>query len=804
VHQTEEKAALAALAGLLHDIGKLAQRAGWRTGSHAERGADFVSAHVPEIWREHLYPVMGHHDRPLVGHATKVVALADRLSAAEREEADTAAPRQLVSILCRVGDQHQRPDPRVWPLRPLALSEEALFPGDQLAKEEEDQAYRELWDAFTQVMETLPADDLPTYLEGLYYALRQYTWCVPGAYFRSVPDVSLFDHSRTTAALAACLAGLDEGRLDDLLAQRHRHDPLVLLVGGDVSGVQNFIYTVTARGAARGLRGRSFYLDMLTEAVARYLLRRLGLPVTNLVYVGGGHLYFLAPLEAAQQLGQLQADVSRRLLAHHGGELYLALGWTEATAADFDRENFSAKWRLAAEEMNAAKRQRFSELDDGELVAGVFGPIGAGGDGKDECQVCHYEGPDVESDQEEEGEEERRACSFCRSLEDLGRDLRDAGYLILGEVEPVDATRAGYREALEAFGMAVGITAVDGGTVFPLPDGARRAVLLATRDLEEVNTVAGRVASHCGCPVAPGTRYRVNVTPRRDDGTIATFDWLQQQSRGVNRLGVLRMDVDDLGDLFQWGMAGEGTLSRVASLSFALSLFFEGWVGELCRDLNGAGTDRIYAIYSGGDDLFIVGAWDALPGLADTIRRDLSRFAAGHRGIHISGGLTLHGGKYPLYQAARDAERALEGAKDLERPEEPDHHKDAFHFLGVTFPWEEFDDVVRERERLVHLVTAREKGGLGVRRALLRTLIRLHARYSEAMHTRGKPTWGPWMWLGAYALRRMELRYRGSEQAQDEIRRLREALKENQFRYIETLGPAARWAELLTRKEQEG
>ena len=42
MQDVEENAYLAALAGLLHDIGKLAQRAGWRSGRHAEVGAEFL------------------------------------------------------------------------------------------------------------------------------------------------------------------------------------------------------------------------------------------------------------------------------------------------------------------------------------------------------------------------------------------------------------------------------------------------------------------------------------------------------------------------------------------------------------------------------------------------------------------------------------------------------------------------------------------------------------------------------------------------------------------------------------------
>jgi CRISPR-associated protein Csm1 len=382
-------------------------------------------------------------------------------------------------------------------------------------------------------------------------------------------------------------------------------------------------------------------------------------------------------------------------------------------------------------------------------------------------------------------------------MEELGRHLRDADYVLLGQVASEDGERAGYAEALRAFGLAVGLTEADGDPVLRLPEDVDRATLLATRDLPDAGGIARRISAHCGCPVAPGTRYTVNVTPRKNDA-VATFEDLQDASRGVRRLGVLRMDVDDLGDLFKWGMEDEGTLSRTASLSFALSLFFEGWVGTLCRQINAEGADKVYAIYSGGDDLFIVGAWDALPGLADDIRRNLKCFAADHAGVHISGGLTLHGGKYPLYQAAHDAEQALDAAKDLERPEDEKHTKDAFHFLDVAFPWEDFDAVKKERDHLMELVTSRGDGGLDVDRSLLRTLVKLYTHFTDAVHEKGKPVWGPWMWRGAYFLKRMEDRQQG--EAKEEIARLRQRLKDNDFRYIETLGPAARWVELLERK----
>ena len=120
-----------------------------------------------------------------------------------------------------------------------------------------------------------------------------YTWSVPAASYRSEPDISLFDHSRVTAAIASCLCDLDDNTIQQLLASNNSGQPndeivVACLLEGDISGIQRFIYTITARGATSALRGRSFYPQLLTDAAARYILHKYDLTVANLIYSGGG------------------------------------------------------------------------------------------------------------------------------------------------------------------------------------------------------------------------------------------------------------------------------------------------------------------------------------------------------------------------------------------------------------------------------------------------------------------------------------------------------------------------------------
>jgi CRISPR-associated protein Csm1 len=339
--------------------------------------------------------------------------------------------------------------------------------------------------------------------------------------------------------------------------------------------------------------------------------------------------------------------------------------------------------------------------------------------------------------------------------------------------------------------------------------------------------------------VAIGRRFLVNVTPILTEAdkqsvkeklseqewkklppvdSVKPYDVMEKQSQGIPRLGILRMDVDNMGDMFTEGLGENASLARLASLSFAVHLFFDGWVGHLAKKRNDEDKrgHRLYSIYSGGDDLFFVGSWDAVAELAVQIRTDLARYTGQHPGVHASAGIVLVGGKYPLSQAAQDAGRAEKAAKDLQWLDggKQTHKKDAITFLGKTLPWERFGlnhgDKVSQTVVLGLMRQLREViGDKGANKQLLRLLINLQLQYDEAMQKKrevGKEynqsgemvfPWGPWMWRGAYYLSRM---YQQAKEAplKDEIKKLQSELETN-FHSVEWIGLAARWTELLSR-----
>ncbi|MBP8975049.1 MAG: hypothetical protein KBH93_14375, partial [Anaerolineae bacterium] len=100
-----------------------------------------------------------------------------------------------------------------------------------------------------------------------------------------------------------------------------------------------------------------------------------------------------------------------------------------------------------------------------------------------------------------------------------------------------------------------------------------------------------------------------------------------------------------------------------------------------------------------------------------------------------------------------------------------------------------------------------------VGRSLLHVLQRMNLQYrgmrdelirqgkTHARNGQEQTVWGPYMWHSAYLLTRLAERSKGD--AAQGVRKLRDDLSAEDFRAIETVGLAARWAEALTRSEKQ-
>jgi CRISPR-associated protein Csm1 len=291
------------------------------------------------------------------------------------------------------------------------------------------------------------------------------------------------------------------------------------------------------------------------------------------------------------------------------------------------------------------------------------------------------------------------------------------------------------------------------------------------------------------------------------------FDNFADNAKGIERLGVLRMDVDNLGEIFIRGLRFPGvtgaekemgSLSRVATLSRQLHLFFAGHLGELL-----APFDRVQTIYTGGDDLFLIGSWDELPQVADTIRRRFRDYCAGNPHFTLSGGIAVVRGKYPISRAAELAGEAEAAAKSLKR--DTGRKKDALSFLDTVVGWEEFPRAGELRQRIEHIIDlAHNRAILSRLRAVILSVEEHQRRLNQSQFSPKElhelVHWQKWRWQLVYNLARMKRRDAGPE-LNTELDELATAILETRAQIgrpvLNWLQLPTRWAELLTRRTQE-
>lgn len=321
------------------------------------------------------------------------------------------APRPLrtVSSLLALDDERKlKPPPSFVPLRPRDL------PLD--TPEKEDWTPAALWAEFAERAARLRAG--AGLLESFAALLARYGSCVPGPLL--TPGVSVYEQFRATAALAATLPP---------------PTTQVLLVEGDLSGIQEMLYTITSKGAAKNLRGRSLYLQLLGDALARVILRALELPAICLFANAGGGFRLLARASDTEALERLRRTLNRRLLRLHGGELALALAWAPVRSTDLAGDGFSEAARLVAEGLDEQKTRSFAEL----TVEQAAQPTGSGaepraigviGSGSDFfCEICHVDLPDERFLAKNGGQAPTLRCSQCDSFGERAANRRSGQQL---------------------------------------------------------------------------------------------------------------------------------------------------------------------------------------------------------------------------------------------------------------------------------------------------------------------------------------------------------------------------------------
>lgn len=682
---------------LLHDIGKVVYRANQGTDAHSKRGAAFIEPYFSDMGLKQsiTHCLKYHHGKELSAAQLKnddyayIVYEADNIAAAvdrrDLDEGDISPTQKFdkelpLQSIFRVFGGKTSTQPLQYYLRGIDVSDHFNYPESDKTIRASSDKYKALYDVLVQNFQQQPIDNM-----SVNELLRVYEDTV--SYMPSstatdqANDISLYMHSKITAAVAHSMVHyFEEQGIADYKeycyqnSKKFRNMPAFRLISGDISGIQNFIYTIPSKGALKSLRGRSFYLEILMEQIVDELLDALQLTRANLIYNGGGHFYILAPntTKTSTAIETMEKSINEWFLTVFGTKLYLALGSATATADELIQSQRTL-FRKVSQSVGEAKSKRYSE----QHLADLFNPNSTYNTvlyGERECSICHTStatlspyGKDTEAE----------ACPICNGLYRLGEQIVDSLDTVFVLARPNNSDTC---ESIPKVEVYVNNWNDDANNL--------RLYLYVVPEVSlqkfEANHEILRIYSKNTAKTGHNVFNRIwlaDYVARKDDGQVYEFEELAISSgvgdgKGIKRLGVLRADVDNLGAAFIGGFISEGsnkfkygTLSRYAELSRDLAMFFKVAVNKMAQgDVQGFGTSvtpftpftiwadkqvttrKIHVIYSGGDDVFLVGAWDELLELAIDIRKKLAEVT--DKKITMSAGLALFSPSYPISQMA--------------------------------------------------------------------------------------------------------------------------------------------------------
>ena len=760
-----------AIAAFMHDIGKFADKNVFNIsdqflidnadlyqphykGNYTHRHAVYTAAFIDHI--EKLLPRKfnqanwGLEDSFMnlaAGHHTPetrmqwIIAMADRISSGwDRDEFDKEYNRavawqnykqtRLLPIFERLmREEESEPETSdkysyCYPLK--EISPVNLFPGTKNQVHPKDnqtaiEEYKNLFNEFVYALELLihKEENLELWFEHFDSLMMVFTSAIPAARAGNViPDVSLYDHSKITAALAVAIY-LYQKHTDSMTIEaiKDYDSKKFLLISGDFYGIQNFIFSDSGeagKNRAKILRGRSFAVSLFSELAADMLCREIGIPASSLLLNAAGRFTVIAPnTEAAKKaIDAVETRVNEWLMKVSFGENSIGMTYLEASAEDFVRGQFVEIWDRLNEKMEGKKFQKINLNGFGGTVEGYLDsfhndlahPL---------CPFCDKRpsSPDVENSKY--AGEAVSACRICRDHIFLGENLVKKSRLA---ITTRGADIKGMDKLLEPIFGEYQVAFVDGG----MKELARSGQLLKYWDISfnPEGTVSKDVTAKFINGYVPVYRdedfsddriieskksenKKEELIDQMKKDVIKTFGHIANKALnpkkngngycGIEALGILKADVDQLGLLMSCGLKKERfTISRLATLSRQLNFYFAVYLPHLLKT-NPDFMD-IYTVFAGGDDLFLIGPWNRIIQLVDFLQKSFADYACHNDEVHFSAGICLHKPHTPLDKLSDTAETAIEKSKDEGR--------NRVTLFSETVTWEKVEELENIKQTL--------------------------------------------------------------------------------------------------------
>lgn len=668
------------LASLLSGIGKLIKRAELSEEAYENLTLEYLKNNLDN---QEVIDILNNSSDKLstiLKIAKKVASSGDETS----ESLDNIS-KPLLSIFSRLKNRDEERDYQIIG----KVKEDVIpFPKD-VGEELLDQEYYR--GKVGQINELFNLNLEESYINSVINLLEDITGYIPSnVENQDLQDISLFDSVKITAAVAASINEYlkanpeKEALLFEENPEKILSENALLLFSADFSGIQSFIYTVTTKKALKSLRSRSFFLEFLMEHYIDELLDATQVSRANLLYSGGGHCYILLPntKEVIKNINDWTNTFNEWLRKQYDIHLYLAIGYTPCSINDLLnlpiehdtnlKGSYKRMFERVSAEVSENKLHRYTADQIRELNSQNNNNEGR------ECRICGHVDNLVTIRSEDETYD---LCTSCKLFEDISDKVLDKDYFY------IETTGDTLRKD------------------FSLPGFNKNINVVITNEQNDIRKDSNIIRIYSKNKYE--NDYKLNtklnvgdyIAVDKDNKIIKEMEDYAKKAEGINRIGIARMDVDDLGSAFIAGFEKNNdkekyvSLIRTSSFSRASTNFFKNFINTILEGTyyDGSKPLKVAIVYSGGDDVFLVGSWDDVIRAAVRLREAFNKYTNG--ALTISGGIGLYNSKYPIRSASHETEILESASKDYPHNEEVKLKNAITLFTPqeeYTYDWDEF------------------------------------------------------------------------------------------------------------------
>ena len=210
----------------------------------------------------------------------------------------------------------------------------------------------------------------------------------------------------------------------------------LLFIGGDLSGIQKFIYNISSKRAMVSLKGRSAYLKTFTEKVCNEILNKIGCTPSQendmLIYCSGGKFYLQVPDTPSNReiIDEVRLETEKELWKEHKGQLSMNIAYVPFRYRG-DQVNIGQEtgeigilWKHISEKFNAQKSQKFKSQLINDYKS-FFEVQNVGGEDAKVCQITGIEGAEMFPSPFDDDKEAMCVLKSVKNQIDLGLRLRN-------------------------------------------------------------------------------------------------------------------------------------------------------------------------------------------------------------------------------------------------------------------------------------------------------------------------------------------------------------------------------------------